>query len=205
MNLFLIRHAASEWNEQGLTQGCKDPKLSPKGNRQAEKLAIKLKDIKFSAIYSSPLTRAKDTAKYLAESKGIDVVYDDLLREIAFGAWEGLTYKQICCEYPQQIMLWENSPFDCVVPESENLPSVMERCISFLEYLKSTHSGEDTIAVVSHSQPIKCMLAYLIGLPYNRLHAFGLKNSAYARLRLNEQRAVLTELINPDEELDLEQ
>lgn len=205
MNLFLIRHAVSEWNEIGLIQGCKDPGLSPKGKKQAEALGASFKAKKLDAIYSSPLTRAADTAKALAKHTGAQVYYDDLLREIAFGAWEGLTYSQICREYPEQIKVWDSRPYDCVVPGSENLPSVMERCKLFIEHIKSSHISDETIAIVSHTQPIKCMLSYLLGLPYNDMHAFSLKNASYAFIKLNDGGAVLTELTNNKEHMDTEQ
>ena len=89
--LLLVRHGETDWNADGRLQGHTDRPLTDFGRRQARDLAAALAGEDLTAIYSSDLTRARETAEIVAERLGLPVVLDRDLREKDWGNWEGLT------------------------------------------------------------------------------------------------------------------
>jgi broad specificity phosphatase PhoE len=89
--LLLVRHGETDWNADGRLQGQTDRPLSDYGREQARQLAEELDDEGLEAIYSSDLSRARETAEIVGERLGLPVVLDPDLREKDWGNWEGLT------------------------------------------------------------------------------------------------------------------
>jgi broad specificity phosphatase PhoE len=192
MKLLLIRHGHTEWNELGKAQGRTDIPLSKTGHEQAQALADALRNEKPEAVYTSPLRRAVDTARYIGIASSADVIVEDALTEIQFGEWEGLSFEQIGKTYRGVYAVWRDTPFDCSVPKAESLKEVLDRCVDLLDIWQKRHK-DGTIAVISHTLPIKMMIAYLIGLPYNRIHALRLDNTGRTELIVKpDGRNILT-------------
>src|SRR5215472_5236918 len=95
--IWLVRHGLTEWNTQQRFCGHSDVTLSAQGRVQARWLARRLQEEKISTIYSSDLSRARDTAEIIASrrTQAVPVKASPAWREIDFGAWEGLTYGEI--------------------------------------------------------------------------------------------------------------
>ena len=93
--LILVRHCTTICNEGGVLSGLTDSKLSEKGKLQANKLTEFLKNEKIDKIYTTPFSRTKETVKNLAKIKNIQIEESDLLNEINFGDFEGLSFKKI--------------------------------------------------------------------------------------------------------------
>ena len=89
--LFLARHGETDWNREGRFQGHADPPLNGTGRAQAAQLAAGLADVELSAVYSSPLRRALETARVVAAAHELEAVALDALREVDVGSWQGLT------------------------------------------------------------------------------------------------------------------
>lgn len=89
MNLYVVRHGQTNWNIQGLVQGLTDIELNETGIEQANQIAEFLKNVKFSAIYSSPLKRTIQTAKLINKYHNIDIIPDKRIIERCFGNFEG--------------------------------------------------------------------------------------------------------------------
>jgi broad specificity phosphatase PhoE len=89
--LLLVRHGETDWNAEGRLQGHTDQPLNDYGRRQARALADRLAGNDIAAIYTSDLSRARETAEILAERLALPVVTDPDLRERNWGNWEGLT------------------------------------------------------------------------------------------------------------------
>ncbi|GAB4543428.1 MAG: hypothetical protein Fur002_15400 [Anaerolineales bacterium] len=103
--LWLIRHGQTDWNLLGKWQGQAPdaPPLNEMGIAQALAVRGQLPEGKFSAIYSSDLLRAKQTAELIAAPLGLTVILDSRLREINLGAWEGMLSDDIQAQYPQEL------------------------------------------------------------------------------------------------------
>jgi broad specificity phosphatase PhoE len=98
--ILLARHGETEWNRLGRWQGHADPPLNDLGRRQAEILAEQLAGDTVSAVYSSDLRRARETARIVAERIGLPVTEDSALREIDVGSWSGLTRDEVRERFP---------------------------------------------------------------------------------------------------------
>jgi 2,3-bisphosphoglycerate-dependent phosphoglycerate mutase len=130
----LVRHGETDWNADGRLQGQTDRRLSDFGRRQARQLADELGGEEFQAIYSSDLSRARETAEILGERLGLAVALDPDLREKDWGTWEGLTSVER----------------DRVEFIGESTETHQERILRSLRRISERHPGDGQILVVTH-------------------------------------------------------
>lgn len=187
MLLFLTRHGETEWNRMRKTQGTRDICLTDLGRTQAEKLGERLKNLHaIDAIYCSDLSRAKETAEIIGEKLKLNPVSSQLLREVSFGEWEGLSTEEIEAQYPGELARWRNdlsfSPKD-----GESLLSVHNRISSFVEMLEKEHpKSDENILIVSHAATTKVLILSSIGIPLNLLTQFKISQAGLNILNMNK-------------------
>src|SRR5262245_19420506 len=104
--LILLRHGETDWNRDRRIQGNTDIGLSSVGLDQARRLADRMASERIAAIYSSDLARARETATPLAEALALRLQTTPLLREVGFGAWEGLTLSEVEACWPDEYAAW---------------------------------------------------------------------------------------------------
>lgn len=150
--LILIRHGETADHLAGKYCGFTDPSLNNKGRRQAERLAAKLKDARVDAVYSSDLRRAYETAAIIFKSKTIKKMPE--LREMNFGIFEGLKYREIVRKYPEVYRDWINDPSKIKVPAGESFGTFSRRVKDALSFILSWRK-KGVIAVVTHAGPIR--------------------------------------------------
>jgi len=151
MKLILTRHGETVENTQEIIQGHLPGRLSALGKIQAKKLAKRLRDEKFSAIYSSDLKRAMDTAKEIAKyHKNIPLYFIDHLRERNLGSYQGRKSGELD---------WENIP-----PDVETLESMQKRAKEFLKKVHKKHHGE-TVLFIGHGGLNRAMLSVILKKP----------------------------------------
>jgi alpha-ribazole phosphatase len=164
IRVYLVRHGQTLWNAEGRYQGRIDSALSPLGRSQAARLARALAAAPFAAVYSSPLVRAWDTALVIAASHRLSVVPVEELREIALGAWEGLTEEEITRRFGDVVARRRRDP-ERVVPEGgESLAQVQARAMRAMEGILARHD-DGTIAVVAHGAVNKMILLSALNAP----------------------------------------
>ena len=158
--VLLARHAETDWNAQRRFQGHADPPLNDIGRGQARALAEKLADSVVTAVYSSDLRRATETAKIVAERLGLPVARRVGLREIDVGEWSGLTVDEVVARYPEGYRRhraggdgWE---------QGESHVALSERIVRAVEEIARGHPGE-TILIVAHGACLRALLAYAEG------------------------------------------
>lgn len=147
--LIVIRHGETTWNRDKRMQGTTDTQLSDIGRAQAQALGRRLAGHGFTALYSSDLSRARDTARAIAEHSGHDVVHDVRLRERRFGIFEGLTAAEIQATYPAEHARFASRDPDWEVPGGESARVFTQRCLGCLAAIADRHRGE-AVVVVSH-------------------------------------------------------
>lgn len=147
--ILLIRHGETFWNKEHRMQGQHDSPLTPLGLQQARSLAARLKGLTFTALYSSDLGRAHQTARCIADATGHEVVTDVSLRERCFGIFEGLTNREIEARYPEEYQHFAAREPHFVMERGESASQFRSRCVSGLEKIAQRHP-QQTIAVVSH-------------------------------------------------------
>lgn len=160
--IILVRHGETEWNVSEVFRGRCDIGLNEAGVRQAELLADHLIDPKIEAVYSSPLKRALDTAKYMAKRHGLDVTVADGLVDFNYGVWQGLTHQEVKERYRALYEQWLEKPHLAAIPEGESLDEVRKRALGVVDGVISKYSG--TVVLVSHRVVTKVLICSMLGL-----------------------------------------
>lgn len=163
LRLFLVRHGEVPANREFRYVGSQDEPLADSGLRQAEGLAAALAPLPVAAVYASPLRRAEQTGRRIAEARGGPLILEARLREQAFGEWEGLTRAEVLERDRERLLSWE-ADLGTAPPGGESLASVQSRVLSLVDDLSREHPGE-WIALVSHVGPIKALLCAALGAP----------------------------------------
>ncbi len=184
--LYLVRHGETEWNKLGRFQGCTDIDLSDDGIQQAKLLMEKLEN-KFDYIYTSPLSRAVQTATIINQDKTFrkpTIVQD--LREINFGAWEGLTSAQIKEQYPSEFQAWRTDEINAnLVGGDLSLKNASTRVTNAIMGIVNEHIGK-RIVIVAHGGIIKAGLIGLFEWKMTMYHKFFLDNTSVSKISFDE-------------------
>lgn len=181
--IYLVRHGETTWNRERRFQGQADAPLSEVGRRQAAATSAHLAGFGLSAVYSSDLSRARDTAEAIAHAGGLPgVVTDAALREADFGAWQGMTVDEVHAAYPREAALWWADSVEYRPEGGERLEEMAARAVRFLRDLLPRREGE-AIAVVSHGGPIKAMVCYTLGAPVSAFRHIRVGNCSISTLR----------------------
>lgn len=151
--IYIVRHGQTEWNSHMRLQGRSDHPLNDEGIAQARNASYRLREIPFSAVYSSPLMRAVQTAEILAP--GVRPVIDGRLIEMDAGPYEGMYLKN---PKPEVIAFFSDFVRNPAPEGMETLESVVKRAREFLEANCRT---EDDILVSTHAIAMKGILEYL--------------------------------------------
>jgi probable phosphoglycerate mutase len=155
--LLLLRHGQTELSVERRYSGRGNPALTDVGRQQAQAAARYLAQRGgISAVLSSPLQRAYDTAATAAKALGLDVTVDDDLIETDFGAWEGLTFAEASQHDPELHRRWLRDT-STTPPGGESFDGVLDRVCRVRERVTAAHEGA-TVLVVSHVTPIKMLL-----------------------------------------------
>lgn len=165
---YLVRHGETVWNKEHRLQGWLDSPLSEMGILHAQKLAEQLKDIPFAVAYSSTSDRAKETARYLAAGRTFAIHYEDDLREIFLGNWQGQTVEDILETNRFDYELYTNYPAQFVATHTESFGAVTERAMYTLKNIAKIYPHEH-ILVVSHAVTIKCIINAILGRGIDQL------------------------------------
>lgn len=160
--LYLVRHGATRLTAEARFSGSVGVELSEEGRWQAAQLGERLRDEGITAVYSSPLSRAVDTATLVAGSFGLTATTRDGLREISHGHWEGLTRSEVEARFPQEYAAWEADPFTFAPEDGESGVAVLARALPAIREIVTRHAGE-RILVVSHKATIRILISSLLG------------------------------------------
>lgn len=175
-----IRHGVTAWNKEGRTQGSIDIPLDEDGIQMAIKIGNRLSNKAWSTIFSSPLQRAQQTAKIIADQIGLEnMIIDERLQEIGEGKKAGTTEEERIEKWG---IGWQNMPLD-----GEPDEAVVERVLSFIEEIKKKYPNEKVL-VVSHGSLIQKIVAQLCPdhLEWNEL-----ENASLTMIEVKEQAKCL--------------
>ncbi len=180
-----IRHGETAWNVDTRIQGHRDIPLNATGRWQAQRMACALIDEGISAIYSSDLLRALETAQALGRALAMPVVTDTRLRERAFGVFEAHTFAEIEARWPAEARRWAQREPD-FAPEGggESLRQVQDRCVAAVQALAEAHAGQ-TIALVAHGGVMDCLYRAATQLDLQAKRSWPLGNASINRLLHN--------------------
>jgi broad specificity phosphatase PhoE len=160
VTFLLIRHAASSTSNGILTGRMPGVHLSSDGVSQARILAKLLVPCSVTEVWSSPLERAEGTAKIIANETHTRVRLSDNLNEVDYGDWTGQSFETLRLD--RRWHDFNRSHMTTLIPNGERLIEVRQRVISHLRGL-TEHKDSGTIAVITHAEPIRLVVAQLLG------------------------------------------
>ena len=160
--VLLIRHGQSRGNAERRFGGHSPTPLSELGRRQAEATASALAREGVTAIYSSDLLRAVQTAEPLARETGLDVFETDALRERSVGLMEGLTFEEAAAAHPEEYAALLRRDFEHVLSGGESYRQLLDRSAALLDRAVEQQRG-GTLALFSHTGTICILALHLMG------------------------------------------
>lgn len=163
----LLRHGETALTPQKRFSGSggSDPELSPAGRRQAAAVAEALAARgTVQTVISSPLRRCRETAQAVADRLGLTVTVEEGLREVDFGAWEGLTFAEARERFPDDLQAWLDSPRAAPTGGGESFATATRRISATRDRLLAEHAGR-TVLLVSHVTPVKILVRLALGAP----------------------------------------
>lgn len=193
--LYLVRHGQTDWNFAGRLQGQTDIPLNETGREQAKQAKSLLGDISFDAVYSSPLSRALETASLISGFSTDKIMPDERIKEIAFGLWEGCQPKEI--GEPFRPFFFDPENYQ-PTQGGESLDQLIDRVSQFTAHIKTAHAGQ-TILAASHGTALHALLLHELGLPKQDFWKIPLHNCSVALLEQVDHKFVLRSITSVDE------
>jgi len=200
MRLILVRHGATDWNQQRRVQGLSNLGLNETGRGQAEALARALKGVKVDAIYTSPLRRAQETARAISRFHQVEVVVLDGLKELDVGEVDGLTYEEMRIHHSEFFTKWMSDFTSVRLPGGGTVPELRDQCCAAVKDIlekQQTVAGEKcgdedkVVVAVTHFFPIMCIICNTLGLDLSYCRRLRLDVASMCTLDFHPERAVL--------------
>lgn len=165
--IVLVRHGETVWHSENRYAGQTDIALTETGRAQAAQLAMWAKEQKFDAVWSSPLSRARETAQPSADALSVPLQVEERLTELDFGAAEGLTASEMRQRFPDERRAFECDPGANPLPGGESPSAAAMRGEEGLRAIAS-RSPEGRVLVVAHSTLLRLILCRLMGVPLSQ-------------------------------------
>ncbi len=166
--IVLVRHGEPVAATKGMVYGKLDVGLSENGKAQIVNTAQWLNKFNLAAIYSSPRTRAAESARIVAGKFGLNIIIESRFAEMDFGEFEGATYDDVKTRFPDVYECWMTRPTEVKFPNGESFALMRGRVLTAIEELKIRHANQ-TIVIFSHGGVNRIALTESFGLPTENL------------------------------------
>nr|WP_296052466.1 histidine phosphatase family protein [uncultured Blautia sp.] len=196
MLIYIVRHGLTEWNKLKKLQGVADVPLAKEGILLAEKTGEALKDVKFDICFTSPLSRARQTAECVLGDRNVPIIPDKRIQEINFGDLEGGCVRDAEGNYiDPQVETFFRDPVNFKRPENgEDIFDVIARTKDFWEEKTSDPSLADkTVLVASHGCAVRALLQNIYHDPKNFWHGCVPPNCCVNLVEVKNGKTVLLE------------
>jgi len=159
--IYLVRHGETIWNAEGRCQGSSHSEFTARGREQIHALAASLTEVDFDAAYTSPLTRAIDTAARILDSRGQHAKCAAELAELSYGSLQGTRFD----EWPHELhAVWRSDPWSVSFPEGESLAAVRDRVLPIFRSIVAAHAGQ-VVLVSAHGHVNRLILLHVLNRP----------------------------------------
>jgi probable phosphoglycerate mutase len=194
--ILLVRHGETDFNLTHRFQGRIDIPLNKEGKNQAQALALALKDEPLTAMYSSPLIRAMETARSIkAIHPSTPLFVEQGLTEMDLGEFDGMEAEYWAAHYQDLFKKWRSSPAEFRMPGGESLQEVQMRAVDTLERITKLYPSGISLLFCSHNFVNRTILCFASGIPLDRFRDFKQDPAALNILYKNEGR-LRVEVVN---------
>jgi broad specificity phosphatase PhoE len=202
LRLCLVRHGETEWNRIGRFQGRNDQPLNERGRKQAQALAEALQNENFKAIYSSPLPRSLETARFIrAFHPGTPLIEEPDFMEMDLGEFEGVDGRQWMEKNQAFVKAWGQNPSSVRMPGGESLQEVQGRALEALKAITSLYVSGETLLICSHNFVLLTLLCHALEIPLDRFREVKKGTASFSLLSLKGSRFQV-EVINERSHLE---
>ncbi|NLP18516.1 MAG: histidine phosphatase family protein [Firmicutes bacterium] len=182
---YLVRHGVTEWNRERRIQGQLDVELTEEGREQARRAGRALVGEGIEYIYTSDLSRARETARIIAAELQIPIAGSRReLREIDFGRWEGLGIEEIGEKDPEVYARWRENRIEMPTPGGESFRMLADRSVKCIDHLAAKHP-QDKMVVVTHGGPIIHILGAIMKEDLKKQPLFRIANCSITTVTYN--------------------
>ncbi len=193
--LYLLRHGLTSHTPERRFSGRNDLALTEGGRAQIERAAARLATYaSITAVLSSPLVRARESAEIVADALHLPVDVDEDLIELDFGDLEGLTSAEAQSAYPGQLSAFRGSAA-VPAPGGESVSRVHERMDRFLARMRAAHEGRD-VAVVTHMMPIKVLVCMALDVALSTVNRIFLAPASLSIIEWYVDGGAIVTLVN---------
>ena len=181
--LYIMRHGRTDWNDRHKLQGSTDIPLNAEGRRMAEEAAEQYRDIPLDVCFCSPLVRARETAEILLRGRDVPIRFDDRLREMYFGEYEGWENIFSNPDCPIRDLFLAPEKYVRSVGGAETFGELFARTGAFLREvaLPLTAQGKDVL-IVGHGAMNLSIISQIRHLPIEQFWSPGIENCRMVRL-----------------------
>ena len=190
--IIFLRHGQAKNNTDRILAG-RTPgvPLTDTGIKQAEQTGKLLEDMNISAIYSSPIQRAKHTAEIVGEHNSVDVIIDDRLIELDMGKFTGVPYDEIFSSHGNVFMKFYNGELEIAHNGVETFADVKKRVLGIVDHVIEKHPDQNVV-LVTHMDPIKAMLSTIVDLSSTNLFELIIANASLNIFREQDHKFSLS-------------
>ena len=194
--ILLVRHGETEWNRTHRFQGRSDVPLNERGRDQGHALALALKGEAIKAIYSSPLTRAIETAHLIKVfHPSVLLFQEDGLIEMDLGEFDGMDAVDWASRNAEFRKAWQENPASVTMPGGESLSDVQGRAVRALNRITALYPPGSTLLLCSHNFVNLTLLCYALNTPLERFRELRQEPAALNILHMQGQR-LRAEVVN---------
>ena len=183
--IILVSNGNTPWDKDKIFQGSKDISLDDLGREEAWAAGKWLQDETIHAAYTSPLSRARDTAIAIARHHDLEVLDLPALADLSYGDWEGVPWKEVKVKYADLYHQWETAPHTVRFPNGEPLAVLRIRALATVEGVVQRHPDQ-TVLLMAHRAVNKVLIAAFIGLDNSNFWRIAQDTTAINRFHLVE-------------------
>ena len=195
LKLILIRHGETDFNRDGRIPGVAEP-LNETGLAQAAAAGRAISPDMPFALYSSPLTRAEQTAHAISDAAQVKAVPLQGVEELDPGEFEGLTEPQMRQRFPEVMTRWDRDPGTTAMPGGESLRQVQARAWKAVSRVRklARANPDQKVVIVTHNFPIQTIICQALGMPLNNYRRLSVGLGSITRMELSDSTAKLVSM-----------
>ena len=186
--IIFLRHGQAENNTKRILAGrTEGVPLTEVGEQQAQHTAELLEHMNVSAIYSSPIQRAKHTAEIVGKHNSLNVTIDERLIELDMGKFTGMAYDEIFNDHGNVFMKFYQGDLEIAHNGVETFDEVKKRVLGIVDHVIQNHPDQNVV-LVTHMDPIKAMLSTIVDLSPTNLFELIIANASLNLFRENKKK-----------------